>query len=54
MREQAPLLTDQFEYVDRIIENEIPIPIYDIEDFDYALEHRQVPGNNKIIILSSL
>ena len=38
MREQAPLLTDQLEYVARIIEHEIPVPIYDIEDFEYALE----------------
>lgn len=38
MREQAPLLTDQLEYVAHIIEHEIPVPIYDIEDFEYALE----------------
>lgn len=38
MREQVPLLTDQLEYVARIIEYEIPVPIYDIEDFEYALE----------------
>lgn len=38
MHEQAPLLTDQLEYVARIIEYEIPVPIYDIEDFEYALE----------------
>lgn len=46
MREQAPLLTDQFEYVDRLITNEIPIPIYDIDDFEYALEHEEVPGDS--------
>ncbi|UHA76020.1 ADP-heptose synthase [Paenibacillus sp. 481] len=37
-REQAPLLTDQFEFLERLINNEVPIPIYDIDDFDYALE----------------
>ncbi|WP_028543839.1 hypothetical protein [Paenibacillus taiwanensis] len=44
IREQAPLLTDQFEYVSRIIEHEIPVPIYDIEDFDYAMEQEPTPS----------
>ncbi|MCR8844674.1 ADP-heptose synthase [Paenibacillus sp. SC116] len=41
IREQAPLLTDQIEYVERLIQHEVPIPIYDIEDYEYALEHTE-------------
>ncbi|MBN3524028.1 ADP-heptose synthase [Paenibacillus apiarius] len=48
LREQAPLLTDQFEYVGRLIENEIPIPIYDIDDFDYALEQEDAKGDSNM------
>jgi len=45
MREQAPLLTDQFEFVSRLIANEVPIPIYDIDDFDYAVEQEDFPDD---------
>ncbi|MNO14219.1 hypothetical protein D3C76_38620 [compost metagenome] len=37
-RENAPLLTDQLEFIQRIIEAEIPVQVFDIGDFDFALE----------------
>lgn len=37
-REQAPILTDQLELIRRIIEVEAPVHIFDIGDFEYAME----------------
>ncbi|MFC7679503.1 ADP-heptose synthase [Paenibacillus sp. GCM10028914] len=37
-RIQAPVLTDQYEFIQRIIDSSIPIQVYDIDDFDFALE----------------
>lgn len=48
-REKALLLTDQFELVDRILEQGIPVIVVDIEDFEYAVEsglHRQLENLN--------
>jgi len=33
-----PLLSDQVEFQDRIIEAEVPVQVYDIEDFEFAVE----------------
>ncbi len=38
IREQAPMITDQFELLSKIIEGGITAVAYDIEDFEYALE----------------
>lgn len=38
LKQQIPLLTDQFELQDRLIEHEIPVQIYDVEDFEFAME----------------
>lgn len=38
-RENTPVLTDQLELIQRIIEAEIPIQVFDIGDFEYALEN---------------
>ncbi|MCM3128818.1 MULTISPECIES: ADP-heptose synthase [unclassified Paenibacillus] len=38
-RYQQPLLTDQVEWIGRIIEAGVPVQVYDIEDFDFALEN---------------
>jgi len=38
VREQAPILTDQLDFLERVIEHEIPVQVFDIEDFEYALE----------------
>lgn len=38
MRLQVPLLSDQFEFQDKLIEAEIPVQVYDIEDFEFAVE----------------
>ncbi|MCM3782856.1 ADP-heptose synthase [Neobacillus mesonae] len=38
-RFNLPLLTDQAEWIGRIIEASVPVQVYDIEDFEYALEN---------------
>jgi len=43
-REQSPLLTDQLEFVDKLIEEEVPVQVFDVEDFEYALEVGAAPG----------
>jgi len=37
-RENIPLITDQFDMQDKLIEAEIPIQVYDVEDFAFAVE----------------
>ncbi|MGG1879223.1 ADP-heptose synthase [Paenibacillus cisolokensis] len=37
-RTEAPIITDQYELIERIIENALPVQVYDIDDFDFALE----------------
>lgn len=37
-REKVPILTDQFELIQRIIEEGVPVQVYDIDDFDFAME----------------
>ncbi|MNR68769.1 hypothetical protein D3C85_1935330 [compost metagenome] len=34
----VPLLSDQFEFQDRLIEAEVPVQVYDIEDYEFAVE----------------
>lgn len=38
IREKAPILTDQYEFVDKVIEGAVPVQVFDIEDFEYAVE----------------
>lgn len=38
MRKQMPLLTDQYELQEKLIEAEVPIQLYDIDDFEFAIE----------------
>ena len=33
-----PLLSDQFEFQEKLLEAEVPVQIYDIEDFEFAVE----------------
>ncbi|AWB44402.1 ADP-heptose synthase [Paenibacillus sp. CAA11] len=37
-RESAPVLTDQLEFIGRIIEAEVPVQVFDIQDFEFAME----------------
>jgi len=37
-RLQIPILTDQLELQDRIIDAEAPVQVFDIEDFEFAVE----------------
>ncbi|TDF98587.1 ADP-heptose synthase [Paenibacillus piri] len=38
LHEKAPLLTDQPEFTDKLIDAEVPVQVYDMEDFEYAVE----------------
>lgn len=38
IREKAPILTDQYEFVDKVIDAAVPVQVFDIEDFEYAVE----------------
>ncbi|MCR8633130.1 MULTISPECIES: ADP-heptose synthase [Paenibacillus] len=38
LHEKVPMLTDQPEFVDRLIEAEVPVQVYDMDDFEYAVE----------------
>lgn len=38
MKLDIPLLSDQFEFMDKLIEAEVPVQVFDIEDFEFALE----------------
>jgi hypothetical protein len=38
LREKTPLLTDQLELVERLIEAEVPVQVFDVDDFEYAVE----------------
>lgn len=37
-REEAPVLTDQIELIQRIVEAAVPVHVFDIEDFQFAVE----------------
>lgn len=45
-REKAPILTDQFELIQRIIEGGVPVQVYDIDDFDFAMEEETFRSSN--------
>lgn len=38
LRLRSPILTDQVDLQERLLEFEVPVQFYDIEDFDFALE----------------
>lgn len=38
LREQVPILTDQVDFLERVIDVEVPVQVFDIEDFEFALE----------------
>ncbi|WP_127585232.1 ADP-heptose synthase [Paenibacillus koleovorans] len=38
MREKAPILTDQLEFLDKVIESDVPVQVFDVDDFEFALE----------------
>lgn len=37
-REAAPIVTDQLEFEDKVVEAGIEVEVYDIEDFEFAVE----------------
>lgn len=38
IKEEAPVLTDQLEMIQRIISASVPVQVFDIDDFEFALE----------------
>ncbi|MDF2926657.1 MAG: ADP-heptose synthase [Paenibacillaceae bacterium] len=38
IREKASILTDQYEFVEKLIQGSVPVHVFDIEDFEYAVE----------------
>ncbi|RXZ81832.1 ADP-heptose synthase [Paenibacillaceae bacterium] len=40
-----PLLSDQVEFEERIVEAEVPVQVYDIEDFEFAVEEGISPAD---------
>lgn len=38
LAEEIPILTDQLDFIEKVIEAEIPVQLFDIEDFEFALE----------------
>lgn len=42
IRSQSPILTDQIPFVERVIEAEIPVQLFDIDDFEFALEEDSI------------
>ncbi|XEC92534.1 ADP-heptose synthase [Paenibacillus tarimensis] len=43
MKLNIPILSDQIEFQDRLIEAEVPVQVYDIEDFEFAVEEGITP-----------
>lgn len=43
LKEQAALLTDQLDFIERLIQAEIPVQAFDVEDFEFAVE-----GDNQV------
>ncbi|KIL34725.1 ADP-heptose synthase [Cohnella kolymensis] len=38
LRLQCPILTDQIEFQEKVVQNGIPVQLYDIDDFEFAVE----------------
>lgn len=38
LRLQCPVLTDQIEFQDKVIQNAVPVQLFDIDDFEFAVE----------------
>lgn len=38
---QVPILTDQVEFQDKLIEAGVPVQLYDIDDFEYAVDQSE-------------
>jgi hypothetical protein len=38
LRMQCPVLTDQIEFQDKVVQNAIPVQLFDIDDFEFAIE----------------
>jgi len=43
LRLQCPVLTDQIEFQDKVVQNSVPVQLFDIDDFEYAVEEGAVP-----------
>ncbi|MEI7026288.1 ADP-heptose synthase [Paenibacillus sp. y28] len=43
LHQKTPLLTDQTELMEKIIQAEVPVQVFDIEDYEFALEEGSMP-----------
>jgi hypothetical protein len=44
LKVQCPILTDQIEFQDKVVQNGVPVQLFDIDDFDYAVEEDALPA----------
>ncbi|MFC5403636.1 ADP-heptose synthase [Cohnella soli] len=38
LKSQCPVLTDQIEFQDKVVQNAVPVQVFDIDDFEFAIE----------------
>ncbi|MFC5700078.1 ADP-heptose synthase [Cohnella faecalis] len=38
LRLQCPILSDQIEFQDKVVQNAVPVQLYDIDDYEFAVE----------------
>ncbi|MDF2722245.1 MAG: ADP-heptose synthase, partial [Paenibacillus sp.] len=50
LHEKAPIVTDQIEFLDKVIDGEVPVQTYDVEDFEYALELSEEENDWKTLL----
>ncbi|WP_068776095.1 ADP-heptose synthase [Paenibacillus sp. FJAT-26967] len=50
IHEKVPMLTDQIELVDKMIQGEVPVQVFDVEDFEFALEDERSSDDFKTLL----
>ncbi|MBB6669223.1 ADP-heptose synthase [Cohnella nanjingensis] len=46
LRLQCPVLTDHIEFQDKVVQNSIPVQVFDIDDYEFAVEE-DVPASDE-------
>ncbi len=46
LRLQCPVLTDHIEFQDKVVQNSIPVQVFDIDDYEYAVEE-DIPASDE-------
>ncbi|MFD2331917.1 ADP-heptose synthase [Cohnella sp. GCM10020058] len=44
LRVQSPILTDHIEFQDKVVQNAIPVQVFDIDDYEFAVEDSPAPS----------